>query len=120
MQASSIRSERRAVLTAIAIPLAILAVAYGMWWVSDRMLTIGPFDRATFGWTFVIPTWLAAPVVAGFVWRDAPTRVVAIAGAVIVAVLSVASSYLIWRATTPDCFFGAIASAADRFAAAAL
>ncbi|HEX7948904.1 MAG TPA: hypothetical protein VF494_01040 [Candidatus Limnocylindrales bacterium] len=30
---------------------------------------IGPFDRATFGWVFVIPVWLAAPIAAAFLWR---------------------------------------------------
>jgi hypothetical protein len=59
-------------LALISGPLAVTAGAYGLWGISDRLLFIGPFDRATFGWLFVIPVWLAAPIVAAFLWRQAP------------------------------------------------
>jgi hypothetical protein len=55
-------------LVAAAAPLAIVALAYALWWISDRLLDIGPLDRAAFGWAVVIPIWLAAPIVAGFIW----------------------------------------------------
>ncbi len=53
----------------VAVPVLVVALAYILWWVSDRLGDIGPFDRAAFGWSVVIPVWLAAPVAAGFVWH---------------------------------------------------
>ena len=57
-----------------AAPLVAVALAYGSWWVSDRLGSVGPLDRAAFGWVVVVPMWLAAPVVAGFSWRTFPWR----------------------------------------------
>ena len=42
-----------------------VAAAVGVWWVSDRLLSIGPFDRATVGWAVVVPLLALAPGVAG-------------------------------------------------------
>jgi len=33
----------------VVAPLAVAAAAYVLWWVSDQLLYIGPFDRAAFG-----------------------------------------------------------------------
>ncbi|MBA2373099.1 MAG: hypothetical protein H0V74_02700, partial [Chloroflexi bacterium] len=38
-----------------AVPLALVALAYALWWLSDRLGYIGPLDRAAFGWAVVIP-----------------------------------------------------------------
>ena len=38
---------------AMLTPLVGVALAYGLWWISDRLLYIGPLDRATFGWLVV-------------------------------------------------------------------
>ena len=44
----------RLVLAAL-LPLAVLGVVYAIWWISDRLVIIGPIDRATFGWLVVVP-----------------------------------------------------------------
>jgi hypothetical protein len=68
-----------------------LALAYGAWAVSDRLLSIGPFDRAQIGWLLVIPLVTAAPVVAAFMWRDLDdgrTLIAAIAVAVAIGTVA--------------------------------
>lgn len=72
-------------LIAVALPLALFALAYALWAISDRLLVIGPFDRAAFGWIVVLPLSWLAPGLAGIAWSRMPTsrRVVA---AVVVAV----------------------------------
>jgi hypothetical protein len=62
------KSERVPLLIAMAIPLGLLAVAYALWTISDRLLQIGPLDRAAFGWIVVVPVALLAPGVAGLAW----------------------------------------------------
>jgi hypothetical protein len=92
-----------------ALPLGVAAIAYLLWWISDRLLSIGPFDRAAFGWVVVIPTWIAAPVAAGLAWRrfDQPTTL-AVAGLVGV-VITVVAAALLWQASAfPACETGAI------------
>ena len=88
----------------VLIPLAIAALAYGLWWLSDRLIQIGPLDRAAFGWSVVIPVWIGGPVVAALIWRPLTrrdTRVAALAYAVLV---SVASAMLLWQSVAfPDC-----------------
>ena len=51
------------------LPLAVAGIAYLLWWISDRLLYVGPLDRAALGWVVVIPTWIAAPAVAGLLRR---------------------------------------------------
>jgi hypothetical protein len=55
-------------------PLVVVALAFALWWISDRLLYVGPLDRATFGWFVVVPLWAAAPTFAGFSWRGLATR----------------------------------------------
>lgn len=55
-------------------PLLVAAVAFVLWWISDRLLYVGPLDRATFGWLVVMPLWAAAPTIAGFSWRGDSAR----------------------------------------------
>jgi hypothetical protein len=99
-------------IVAIAAPLVVLGAAYVLWAISDRLLSIGPFDRAAFGWTFVIPLWLAAPIVAGVVWWRMPVRVAGTAAATIVVILAIVSAWLLWKAVAlPGCQFGARATA---------
>jgi hypothetical protein len=57
---------------AIAVPLAILSVAYALWVISDRLLYVGPLDRAAFGWMTVIPLSWLAPGIAGLAWQRLP------------------------------------------------
>lgn len=100
-------SRATSLVRAIAIPLVVLGLAYVLWKISDRLLVIGPFDRAAFGWTFVIPIWLAAPIVAGVAWRAMPDPVVRVAAAALAVILAVASGWLFWEAMAfPACDFG--------------
>lgn len=94
MTTSAMQSDvpRRSLVWAIAAPLGVLALAYTAWFVSDRLLYVGPFDRAQLGWLLVIPLVIAAPVVAAFVWRDLDdARTLIAASAVAVAVGTVAA-----------------------------
>ena len=50
-------------------PVIVVVVAFVLWLISDRLLYVGPLDRATFGWLVVVPLWAAAPTFAGFSWR---------------------------------------------------
>ena len=62
-------------------PLATVALAYGLWFVSDRLLYIAPLDRAAFGWAVVVPVWALAPVAAAFAWRRLTPRGITMAAA---------------------------------------
>jgi hypothetical protein len=72
MQAERPLSRPIDLLVAIAIPLALLALAYALWAISDRLLWIGPFDRAAFGWIVVAPLSWLAPGIAGLAWSPMP------------------------------------------------
>jgi hypothetical protein len=94
-------------LVGVATPLAIVALGYVLWWISDRLVSIGPFDRATFGWAVVIPVWLAAPVVAGFIWSRLPGVEVRLAAVAVGTVVSTAAAVLFWQGVANlDCEFG--------------
>src|SRR4051794_41342591 len=83
-------------LIGVAAPLAMAGLAYLLWWISDRLVVVGPLDRASFGWVVVVPTWLAAPVVAGFAWRPVDERTTwAVAGGV-GAGMAALSTPLLW------------------------
>lgn len=98
---------------AIALPLAILALAYGLWWVSDQALYIGPLDRAAFGWVVVVPLWLSAPVIAGFLWNSVTRRRATLAALIVGSIISAAAAFAYWQSIgTPfDCGFGTVTPA---------
>jgi hypothetical protein len=99
-------------LVGVAVPLAIVALAYALWWISDRLVSIGPFDRAAFGWGVVIPVWLAAPIVAGFIWSRLPGVEVRLAAVAVGTVVSTAAVMLFWQGVAnPDCEFGSTRTA---------
>jgi hypothetical protein len=92
----------------VAVPLAVVTLAYALWWVSDQLLYIGPLDRAAFGWAVVIPVWLAAPVAAGFAWRRLTPRDSLIAATIVAATIGGAAGLLFWRSVAyPGCEYGA-------------
>ncbi len=98
----------------VAAPLALVALAYALWWVSDRLLYIGPLDRAAFGWAVVIPVWLAAPVAAGFAWRGLPSRANNVAALIVGTVIAGVAAVLFWQSVAyPDCASGATHTPAD-------
>jgi hypothetical protein len=75
---------------AIVVPLALAAVAYAAWAISDRLIAIGPLDRAAFGWLVVAPVWIASPGSTGLVWARLTTADRRLAAAVIAVSLTVA------------------------------
>jgi hypothetical protein len=100
----STRIETVRLVGAIALPLLILSLACGLWWISDRLVVIGPLDRAAFGWVVVIPVWTAAPVSAGFAWRRLTRSETRIAALGFGLVVSAVSSVLFWQSVAfPEC-----------------
>jgi hypothetical protein len=70
----------------------VLGVAWVLWAVSDRLLWIGPLDRAAFGWLVVLPLLVLTTPVAADTWDglDRRGRIAAglALGASVAAVLS--------------------------------
>jgi hypothetical protein len=105
---------RQRFVLAVAAPLAVVALAYALWWISDRLLYVGPLDRATFGWLVVIPVFVAAPILAGLIWRRLPPRSSALAAAVVAATITAVAAVLFWQAVAyPDCEYSAIRAPLD-------
>ena len=104
---SSLPARGPKLLVAVLVPIAVVAVAYGLWWISDRLVIIGPLDRAQFGWLVVIPMFAAAPIVGAFLWAGLNTRTAAIAGLAAACVVGLAGAYLFWRSVEdPGCGTG--------------
>ncbi len=96
-------------LAALAIPLGLAAFAYMLSSTSERLRYIGPLDRAAFGWSVVIPIWVAAPVAAGFVWSRLTRRASILAALVVAIVVGAVAATIIWQALAyPDCGTGGI------------
>lgn len=94
---------------ALAVPLLLVAAAYGLWGLSDRLVSIGPLDRATFGLSVVVPLWLGAPFGAAVASRGldaaARTKVAALLGLVVAGI----GALLLWRALAfPGCEYAAL------------
>lgn len=102
------------VVLGVAAPLAVAAFAYALWWISDRLLYVGPLDRAALGWAVVIPVWVAAPVAAGFAWHRLTPRSSLLAAVLVGATISAAAAALFWQAVAnPACEYGAIDTPGD-------
>jgi hypothetical protein len=100
----------------VAAPLAFLALALVLWMVSDRLLYIGPFDRAQFGWLVVVPLLAAAPAAAGLAWRGLSNRRLMIAAAAVTGLVGVAAGTLLAAAILGErtgCLYGSRLSGAD-------
>lgn len=98
----------------VAVPLALVALAYALWWMSDRLLYIGPLDRAAFGWGVVIPVWLAAPFAAGFAWRGLTSRAESTAAVIVGTVIAGVAAVLFWQSVAyPGCEYGATHAPGD-------
>lgn len=48
-------------LVALGIAPSLLLLGLAVWFVSDRLVIIGPFDRAQIGWAVVVPLLAIAP-----------------------------------------------------------
>lgn len=95
-------SEARAIGRVIIAPAALIVLAYGLWVLSDRLLYIGPLDRAAFGWAVVIPVWLLAPFAGALAARPMPAQVADrafIIGGIALAVIAFAQ---LWLAIIPE------------------
>jgi hypothetical protein len=105
---------RASLASMVGAPLVILASSYALWWISDRLLYIGPLDRAAFGWAVVIPVWVAAPIVAGFAWQSASPTGRAVAAVLVGGIVTAVATSLIWRSIAyTDCETGAIRSSIE-------
>ena len=101
-------------VAAVAVPVALAGLAYVLWWISDRLLYVGPLDRAAFGWAVVVPVWIAAPVAAGFVWRTLDRGTARAIAALVGTVIAAVSALLLWQAVAfPNCGTGAIRTPQD-------
>jgi hypothetical protein len=99
---------------AVAIPLAVAGAAYGLWFLSDRLVQIGPLDRASFGWLVVAPVWAAAPIVAGLAWVGLPSAARWSAATICGLVVGAALTVLFWLdVRAPDCQFGPVRAPVD-------
>jgi hypothetical protein len=99
----------------VAVPLLFATVAYGLSWLSDQLLYIGPLDRAAFGWAVVIPVWLAGPPAAALAWRRLTFAERWVAAAVVGAVIGFIAGYLFWLSVAfPACETGAIFTPVER------
>jgi hypothetical protein len=101
--------DRRALAIGIVGPLGIVALAFALWRVSDRLLYVGPLDRAAFGWLVVMPVWWLSPAAAALLWRDLPSRWATIAAAAIGAMLAAFTFVLAWTTIAREmggCQFG--------------
>jgi hypothetical protein len=106
--------EPRRFVLGIVVPLTIVGLTYVLWWISDRLLYIGPLDRATFGWVVVIPLWLSAPIAAGLVWHRLTPRGSLMAACAVGVALSAVAAVLFWQGVAhPDCGTGTIRTPTD-------
>jgi hypothetical protein len=102
------RGEAGRVALGVAVPLVMLALVYALWWISNELLYVGPLDRAAFGWSVVIPLWIATPVVSAFLWRPLTVRAANVSAILVGATVSVVAAILLWRPVSqPGCEFGA-------------
>jgi len=96
---------------ALVAPLLVVGLALGLWYLSDRLLYIGPLDRATFGWSVVVPIWALAPIAAGFAWRGLGSRARRVAAVSCALVVGGVLAALLWLSVAfPDCQLGAARS----------
>jgi hypothetical protein len=107
VERGGITSDPRRVALAITLPIGVLALAYILWWISDRVVYVGPLDKAAFDWVVVAPIWLLAPLAAGWTWRDLAPRASALARPIVGVVVTTVAAGLFWvAAAEPGCEFG--------------
>ncbi len=107
--------ERRSILLAAFVPIAVLAAAALIWFLGDAFAPRA-LDRGQFALAVVMPIWFAAPVIGGASWRRLPERVIARAALVVAVVVAVVSTAEIWRyvALPTNCEYGPLPGA-ERF-----
>lgn len=100
-------------LLGVAIPIGLLAVAGTLQWLDNQFFAWWPFDPAVFGWVVVVPIWLSAGVVAGYLWQSLSPRQTYLAAAVVTAVIGGAAALVYWQwiGVPFDCGFGTVTPA---------
>ena len=89
---------------AIGAPLVVVGIAAALWLISDRLVSVRPLDRATFGWSVVVPLWAAAPFAAAIAWRQFSSRTRRLAAVACGLTVGVPVSILLWQAAAfPAC-----------------
>lgn len=74
----------------VAIPLAVLAVAFALWWLTDQLVRNGVIDRMPLGYIFILPL-IAGPTVAALAWRRLEPEDAVVAAGLMAAPLGVAA-----------------------------
>jgi hypothetical protein len=106
---------------ALVAPIGVLALGYGLWAISDRLVYIGPLDKAQFGWLVVVPIAAVAPVTAAFAWQRLPQTAIAVAATLFAVTFSVPAAAAFWVSVAhPDCQFGSVMTGADAIRAAVI
>lgn len=101
-------------VVAAAAPLVVAGLAFALWLISDRLGGIGPLDRATFGWSVVVPIWMLAPLATAG-WRRQSGRREVITATVTGLVVGLATAGLFWQGVAfPACEYGAVRLPVDR------
>jgi hypothetical protein len=104
----------RGLARAVAAPIAVAALAFVLWVISDHLLYVGPLDRATFGWAVVIPVWAAAPLTAGIAWVSLSASARRLAAAICALAIGGVAAVLFWQAAAfPACQYGAVRGPAE-------
>jgi hypothetical protein len=112
--ASDSDATHRLGVVAAAVPLLVVGTSAMLWWISDRLLYIGPLDRATFGWAVVVPIWAVAPLAAGFAWRHHTARARSINASLSALALGSVAAVLYWLSVvSPTCQFGPVRAAGE-------
>jgi len=108
------RSSAVRVWLAVTVPLGLVALAWGLWSISDRLGSIGPLDKAKFGWLVVIPIWVLTPVVAGYAWRRLSHAELRLSATLVGVLVAAFATALMWAAVAhPACEFGAVQTPAE-------
>lgn len=82
---------------AFAAPMVLLGIAWVAWTISDRMLWIGPMDRAFFGWAVVVPLFMLVAPVAAVAWRSLDRRAQFLAAGAVCAATTVVGAVVLAR-----------------------
>ena len=104
----------RPITAAITVPLALIAAAFFLWWLSNQLVVIGPLDRATFGWLVLVPMLASVPIIGGIFLAQTPLRAHWPVATLVGAVAGFAVAFLFYQSVSmPDCEFGAIRTDAE-------
>jgi hypothetical protein len=115
------RWRRSALVASVVLPLGVVALAYGLLWLSDRLVYIGPLDRAQFGWIVVVPIWLSAPAAAALVWSRLDPGRAPLAAVAIALVIGAVAAVMFWSSVAfPNCVTAPAHAPADWILPAAL